>query len=108
MDVNSTRPGPDLASLTASALQNTRFKERRLREAQSDVRNEAIYSSPVLRIDNDTQTVILQYRDISTGEIEIQYPSKKQMQSYTQAQMLEDTRSEAALEAVDKEITKDV
>jgi hypothetical protein len=105
MDINTTRPGPELSSLTASALQNTRFKERRLREAESLVRNDAVYFSPVLRIDTNSQTVILEYRDNSTGEVQIQYPSEKQVKSYVDAQSLKED-SAAALDAVDREITK--
>jgi len=109
MDVNTTRPSPELASLTASALQNARFKERRIREAQSDVRSDVVYYSPVVRIDNDSQIAVLQYRDASTGEVQTQYPSPRQIESYTQAQVRTEQieiRSEAALEAVDLEVPK--
>lgn len=107
MDINTTRPGPELASLTASALQNTRFKERRLREAESLVRSEVLYYSPVLRIDTNSQTVILQYRDNTTGEVQVQYPSEKQVKSYAAAQSLNEEDSAAALEAVDREVESD-
>ncbi len=102
MDVNVTRPGPELASLMASALKDTGFKERRLREAQSDVRSDVLYYSPVVRIDTDAQLAVLQYRDAATGEVQTQFPSPRQIENYTAAQV----RSEAAFEAIDKEVPK--
>jgi hypothetical protein len=89
MEVNTSRPGTEAASLTASALQNVRFKERRLREAESDVRNDAVYFSPVVRIDSETNTAILQYRNSETGEVLNQYPNKRQLDSYEHAKVLE-------------------
>lgn len=86
MDMNPTRPAPELASLTASALQTTRFKERRTREVHSDVRNEAVFYSPVIKIDSETQNVVLQYRDSETGKIEREYPKEVQVGAYETTQ----------------------
>jgi hypothetical protein len=88
MEVTSVKPGSELASLTASALQNTRFKERKLREASSDVQNDVVYFSPVIRIDKDTNVAILQYRDSTTGKVENEYPSKRQIESYQHTEAL--------------------
>lgn len=82
MEVTTARPANEAAQLSAASLQNVRFQERRLREAQSDVRNEAVYFSPVIRIDKDTQTAILQYRDSSTGKVEREYPAPPKQGAY--------------------------
>jgi hypothetical protein len=100
MDISNARPSPELASLTAAALQNSRFKERKLREAQSDVRHDAVYFSPVIKIDADSQRAVMQYRDAHTGEIQNQYPSPQRSDSYAQVQ----ARSEAAIEAVERDM----
>ncbi len=73
MEVTASRPTNEAAQIIAASLQSVRFKERRLREAQSDVRNEAVYFSPVIRIDRETSTAIMQYRDGSTGEVQREY-----------------------------------
>lgn len=86
MEVTQGRPATELASLVSAALQNTRFKDRRVREAESDVRNEAIFYSPVVRIDADTQTAVLQYRNRETGEIQNEFPSKPASDRYAIAQ----------------------
>lgn len=86
MEVTPNKPATELASLVASSLQNTRFKERRLREAESDVRSEAVFYSPVIRIDTDTQTVVLQYRDSQTGEPVREFPQKAASDVYMAAQ----------------------
>lgn len=88
MEINSARPATvEVASLSASDAQATRFKERKQREAQSDVRNEAVYFSPVVRIDRETQSAVIQYRDQETGEVLNQYPNKgKASGAYQQAQ----------------------
>ena len=82
MEVTATRPVNEAAQLVAASLQNVRFKERRLREAQSDVRNEAVYFSPVIRIDRETSTAIIQYRDRATGEVEREYPAPPKEGAY--------------------------
>lgn len=86
MEVTSNKPTPELNSLIASALQGSRFKERRQREAQSDVQNQVVYFSPVMRIDPETQTVVIQYRDSETGDIKNEYPNiSEKMTAYMQA-----------------------
>lgn len=75
MEVTPTRPTPELNHLVAAALQGSRFKERRQREADSDVQNQVVYFSPVIRIDPETQNVVIQYRDSETGDILNQYPN---------------------------------
>ncbi|MDB5477866.1 MAG: hypothetical protein JWM96_361 [Alphaproteobacteria bacterium] len=77
MELNSARPALEPANTAAAtAMSATKFKERRVREAQSDVKNEAVYFSPVIRIDKDTQAAVIQYRDSQTGEVKNQYPNK--------------------------------
>lgn len=87
MEVTSTRPNTEAAQLVAASLQNVRFKERRLREAQSDVRNEVVYFSPVIRIDRETQSAIIQYRDGSTGEVQREYPTPPKKGAYKDIQV---------------------
>ena len=86
MEVIPGRPATELASLVSAALQNTRFKDRRAREAESDIRSDVIYYSPVVRIDADTQTAVLQYRNQETGEIQNEFPSKPATDRYAMAQ----------------------
>ncbi len=84
---NNTRPAAiDIASISAAEAQAQRFKERKLREAQSDVRNDAVYFSPVIRINPETQAAVIQYRDEETGEVESEYPHKVKADAYQQAQ----------------------
>lgn len=86
METTPTRPTPELNHLIASALQGTRFKERRQREAQSDVQNQVVYFSPVIRIDPETQNVVIQYRDSETGDITEEYPNiPEKVTAYLQA-----------------------
>jgi hypothetical protein len=44
----------------------------------------SIYLSPVVRIDNDTQTAVLQYRDPNTGKVLRQFPPKAGSDAYAQ------------------------
>lgn len=86
METTPTRPTPELNHLIASALQGVRFKERRQREAQSDVQNQVVYFSPVIRIDPETQNVVIQYRDSETGTVTEEYPNiPDKMTAYLQA-----------------------
>lgn len=86
MEINPTRPTPELNHLVASALQSSRFKERRQREAGSDVQNQVVYFSPVIRIDSETQSVVIQYRDSETGQVTNEYPNiPEKMTAYLNA-----------------------
>ena len=86
MEINNARPATaELASLTAASVQNDRFKERKSIEAQSDVKSDAVYFSPVIRIDKDTQAAVIQYRDEETGEVQNEYPQPDKVQAYEQA-----------------------
>ena len=82
MEVTAARPSTEAAQLIAASLQNVRFKERRLREAQSDVRSDVVYFSPVIRIDSETQSAIIQYRDGLTGEVQREYPPGEKYGAY--------------------------
>lgn len=85
MEINNARPATaELASLTAASVQNDRFKDRKKIEAQSDVKNEAVYFSPVIRIDKETQAAVIQYRDQETGEVKNEYPQPDRVQAYEQ------------------------
>ncbi|MFZ4762864.1 MAG: hypothetical protein ACOYK8_08630 [Alphaproteobacteria bacterium] len=59
------------------------------------------YFSPVLNIDRESNTVLLQYRDASTGDVKAQYPSESQLKAYTEQQRLqkqaEEKQADAAL-----------
>jgi hypothetical protein len=44
----------------------------------------SIYLSPVVRIDNETQTAVLQYRDPSTGKVLRQFPAKTGSDAYAE------------------------
>ena len=48
------------------------------------------YFSPVTRIDVETQTAVLHYRNPETGQTIKQYPSEKQVQAYQRAASLHD------------------
>lgn len=77
MEINNARPATaELASLTAAAVQTDRFKERKKIEAYSDVKSDAVYFSPVIRIDHETQAAVIQYRDRETGEVKNEYPQQ--------------------------------
>lgn len=53
-------------------------------QASSGVR----YFSPVVRLDAETQKVVLLYRDPETGDVVSQYPSEKQLRAYGESQKL--------------------
>lgn len=40
------------------------------------------YFSPVLRIDSETQKIVILFRDENTGEVKRQYPSERQLEAY--------------------------
>lgn len=82
METNISRGSVETASLASSIVQSDRYKERDIRKADSVVRNEVVYFSPVIRIDPGTSTTILQYRDSSTGKVENEYPTPQQIESY--------------------------
>jgi len=94
MEVTAARPTNEAIQLQAASLQTVRFKERRLRDAQSDVRNDAVYFSPVIRIDQETQTAILQYRNSETGQVEREYPAPPKKGAY------QDVPQQASVEVV--------
>ena len=82
METNITRGTTETATLASSVTQSNRYKERDAQKAQSSVRNEVVYFSPVIRIDADTQSAIIQYRDSATGKVTNEYPTEKQLESY--------------------------
>jgi hypothetical protein len=88
MEINSARPaGSEVASNAAvSTEQVDRFNQRKAIEAQSDVKSEAIFFSPVIRIDKDTQSTVIQYRDPTTGAVTREYPDKAKVNAYEHAQ----------------------
>jgi hypothetical protein len=89
MEINSARPAvvEVASSAAASTEQVDRFNQRKVIEAQSDdVKSEAIYFSPVIRIDKDTQSTVIQYRDPNTGQVLQQYPHKSRVSAYEHAQ----------------------
>lgn len=86
MEITPGKPATELASLMSASLQNARFKERKLREAESDVHSDVVYYSPVVRIDKDTQTAVLQYRNSETGEVSREYPKKAALDIYSETQ----------------------
>lgn len=85
MESTITRGSAETAVLAGSVVQSNRFKERDAREADSIVRNEAVFFSPVIRIDTDTNTAIIQYRDSQTGQVKNEFPTPKQIDSYRQS-----------------------
>lgn len=91
MEVTTARPANEATTLAAASVQSSeRFNERRVKENDSQVdANKVIFFSPVVKIDKDTQSAVLQYRDSSTGEVKNEYPSEKQLKSYESAQELE-------------------
>lgn len=46
----------------------------------------SIYLSPVVRIDNETQTAVLQYRDPTTGKVLRQFPPKAASETYAETE----------------------
>lgn len=86
MEVNVNKPNAEAAGNAVSAVQNTRFKEKRLIEAQTDNRDKVVYFSPVIKIDSETNTAILQYRDSETGKVKNEFPAKQASDSYEQVQ----------------------
>jgi len=103
MEVNSARPAAtEVVSTTAAAAEQAgRFNERKSREAQSDVKNDAVFFSPVVKIDKETHSTVIQYRDSNTGEVTRQYPDKAIIGAYEQAQETAPPAKEVAVETKD-------
>jgi hypothetical protein len=88
MEINSAKPAAnEVASVTAAASEQVaRFNDQKAIEAQSDVKSEAVFFSPVIKIDKDTQTTVIQYRDPTTGAVTKEYPDKAKLDAYQHAQ----------------------
>lgn len=41
-----------------------------------------VYYSPVLQLDAETQRTVIQFRDVETGKVTVQYPSERQLEAY--------------------------
>jgi hypothetical protein len=54
----------------------------------------AYYFSPVLKIDPQTQSVVIQYRNSETGAVTNQYPSEKDLKAYAAKQTFADIKDE--------------
>lgn len=52
------------------------------------------YYSPVLRLDSETQRTVIQYRDIATGKVQVQYPSERQLEAYRMSQRQREEEAE--------------
>ncbi len=96
MENNISRGVAETASLASSIVQSDRFKERDARKADSVVRPEAVYFSPVIRIDPDTHTAIIQYRNSTTGAVTNEYPTPQKMESYKQPEVAKEQPQVAA------------
>jgi hypothetical protein len=85
METVPPRGSTETANVASAPLQKNRFNERKLREAETVTRSEAVYFSPVVKIDPETSVLSIQYRDSKTGEVQNEYPSPKQLESYRQS-----------------------
>ena len=86
MDNIPNRLSSEASALIASASQSSRFKEKDVRKADAITKaSEAVYFSPVIRIDAETSAAIIQYRDSETGAVKNEYPSPKQVEQYSKA-----------------------
>ena len=54
--------------------------EANFAKADSVVRSDETFFSPVIRIDAETQSAILMYRDTETGEVEKSFPSDSKLE----------------------------
>lgn len=106
METNITRGTAETASLAGSVAQSSRYKDRDARKADSVVRNEVVYFSPVIRIDPDTQTAIIQYRDSNTGKVTNEYPTEKQMESYERSAQVAEKAPPAPVEVKEIKVEK--
>ncbi len=59
-------------------------------QAKDSIREEKIFFSPVIKIDRETQTAILQFRDTTTGEVTKEYPSNNTT-AYETTEIIEET-----------------
>jgi hypothetical protein len=82
METVPPRGSTETANVASAPLQKNRFNERKLREAETVTRSEAVYFSPVLKFDAVTSVISIQYRDSKTGEVQNEYPTPKQLESY--------------------------
>lgn len=80
-NLESVSVKPDNASALQASSDNASSSE-------SFVLSKPPYVSPAIRLDYETQQVVLEYRDSSTGEVTRQIPSGGQVEAYSQAQSL--------------------
>lgn len=59
------------------------------------------YYSPILRLDSETQRTVIQYRDVTTGKVQIQYPSERQLEAYRMS-LRQRPEEEEAVPSVDE------
>ncbi len=76
------RPEPPIRNLDTQSAHTLTLAERD--PLETDLARVS-YFSPVTRIDVETQTAVLQYRNAETGQLIRQYPSEKQIQAYQRA-----------------------
>lgn len=83
MDNIPNKLSSEASTLIAAASQSSRFKEKDVRKADAVTKaSEAVYFSPVIKIDAETSAAIIQYRDSETGAVKNEYPSPKQVEQY--------------------------
>lgn len=95
--ITEVRPAAEAPVAVAEPLQSRQAGNQ---ETSNDVGPrfvEASYLSPVVRLDTDTQTALLVFRDSGTGETLFQYPSERTLQQY------KDIADQAARDAASKE-----
>jgi hypothetical protein len=87
---------PDASAPRAEAQQDSGRREQApAAGATAAVGAGGPYYSPVLRLDSETQRTVIQYRDVATGKVQIQYPSERQLEAY-RASMRRQREEEAA------------
>jgi hypothetical protein len=85
--IQSTERAPVIApAVAAQATQST--------SSAQDQTASNYYFSPVLKIDPQTQSVVIQYRNAETGAVTNQYPSEKELKAYASQQKFADLETE--------------
>ena len=87
--IQSTERAPVIASFNPQANPSTPAVEASI--------SSAYYFSPVLKIDQATQAVVIEYRNSQTGAVTNQFPSEKDLKAYAAQQKLSEVQQEQSL-----------
>lgn len=90
VNIGASSASANSADLTARSVSQSNVVQSVASDASSSDGSSILtrppYISPAIRLDYETQQVVLEYRDSSTGEVTKQVPSGSQIDAYNRAE----------------------